>query len=757
MAKKLKSLLVILILLSLITLISLNASSAKSRKAEDPTPNFPYIEQSLLASSRFTTKEEKDPIRYQEYLDNYTLKYSEADLEAKNYQKVGESENLILYFEPTSFSVILKNKINGYFWSSNAEFLDENEKKPDYRTGLWVGYVISTNISRNYQVKNLLGEKAKVTYQPLAGKEGIQANVSFDALGFVFVINLYVDGEDFIVEVPNDKIEENNTRYRLVMIQVFPYFGSARQNKFPGYMFIPDGSGALVRFNKPVPSDYYYAKYYGADYGYVDTAANRDLTLPVFGMIHDVKENGFLGIIESGDTCADLSANFWGYRNSNYFWLCPVFNYREFYTNVIDRSESGAPTVSEFRNGVDVKIRYRILSGDAADYVGMARAYQDYLIEKGTLTKKAAGTAIPIALDFLMAELEPSFLWKRKVKMTTPDQALAIYRDLKAEGVTKQKLNFLGWSESGFIDVAPYKVKLNYSNKTYRNLLNEIKENGDDFYFQVDYVRTSKAAKRPDNADLARRMSKTKMVLKLYRSLDEQISINFLYPEISYKMGSADYDNFQDLGIENLAFSSLGNTLFSYYESGKRYFRKDSLDYYQKLAQIYGKSAFYRPNAYMFAYASEYYQLPLYNSQHHYFTDLVPFLPIVLKGYLDYYSPYLNFNALGKEQILNLIDFGANPSYIITAEPTTKLLYTKANHYYSTEYANFRSQIIENYHYINEALSQVSGASIVGREVLRDGVVMVSYDNGRSIYINYSSTPYLEGGIYLNAKDYLVV
>ena len=125
----------------------------------------------------------------------------------------------------------------------------------------------------------------------------------------------------------------------------------------------------------------------------------------------------------------------------------------------------------------------------------------------------------------------------------------------------------------------------------------------------------------------------------------------------------------------------------------------------------------------MFKAASEYYQLPLYNSQHHYFTDLVPFLPIVLKGYLDYYSPYLNFNALGKEQILNLIDFGINPSYILTAEPTTKLLYTKARNYYSTEYADFREQIIENYQYINNALSQVHGARIIAREVLDAGIV----------------------------------
>lgn len=756
MVKKLKSVFIIALILVLITLISLNAAAEKT-EANLKIANYPYIEQSLLASSRFTTKEEKDPEHYQEYLDNYTLKYTPEELEEKNYQKSAENEYLVLYFEPASFSVLLQNKKTGYFWSSNAEFLTETERRTDYRTGLWVSYVISTNISRNYQTKNLLGEKAEVKHTPLPDNKGLSATVNFSNLGFVFEIKLYLDGLDFVVEVPSVKIQENNPRYRLVLIHLFPYFGSVREDKYPGYMFIPDGSGALVRFKEEIPTDYYYAKYYGADFGYVDIPANRDLTLPVFGMIHDVGTNGFIGIIESGDTIADLSANFWGYRNSNYFWITPVYNYREFYTNVIDKSESGAPTVSEYLNAVDLKVRYRILSNEDADYVGMGRAYQEFLEEKGVLTLQEKREAIPLALDLIISELEPALLGKRLVKMTTPEQALEIYRDLQAVGIKNQRLNLLGWSKSGFIDTAPYKIKLNASKKAYRTLIDAAEKEEAKVYFLVDYILTSSAASRPKNTDLARRMSKTKMELKLYRSLNDTAYLNFLFPEVSLEFAEKDYSKFQKLGIENLAFSSLGNTLFSYYQNGKRYNRSESLTYYQEIPKIYGKSAFYKPNAYMFEAASEYYQLPLYNSQHHYFTDLVPFLPIVLKGYLDYYSPYLNFNALGKEQILNLIDFGINPSYILTAEPTTKLLYTKARNYYSTEYADFREQIIENYQYINNALSQVHGARIIAREVLDAGIVKVSYENGKAIYLNYRSTDYKFGEIYLQAKDYLVV
>ena len=58
MVKKLRSVLIISIFVVLITLISLNAATSKSGIMPD-IANYPYIEQSLLASSRFTTKEEK--------------------------------------------------------------------------------------------------------------------------------------------------------------------------------------------------------------------------------------------------------------------------------------------------------------------------------------------------------------------------------------------------------------------------------------------------------------------------------------------------------------------------------------------------------------------------------------------------------------------------------------------------------------------------------------------------------------------------
>ena len=40
-------------------------------------------------------------------------------------------------------------------------------------------------------------------------------------------------------------------------------------------------------------------------------------------------------------------------------------------------------------------------------------------------------------------------------------------------------------------------------------------------------------------------MSKTKMELKLYRTLSEQVSVNFLRPEASLEMALADRERFE--------------------------------------------------------------------------------------------------------------------------------------------------------------------------------------------------------------------
>jgi hypothetical protein len=175
------------------------------------------------------------------------------------------------------------------------------------------------------------------------------------------------------------------------------------------------------------------------------------------------------------------------------------------------------------------------------------------------------------------------------------------------------------------------------------------------------------------------------------------------------------------------------------------------------MAQRLSANAMHRPSSYMFPYLNHYLDMPVTNSQLDLFTDLIPLIPIVLKGYIPTFTPYLNFNALGKERLLQMIDYGTNPSYLLTENPSSDLRFTYSNRYFTTAYSDFKTDITDVYAYVSGALDFVQGASVIQRDMLTTGVTQIDYDNGVTIVVNYRSEPWNQNGITVAGQDYEVI
>lgn len=155
-------------------------------------------------------------------------------------------------------------------------------------------------------------------------------------------------------------------------------------------------------------------------------------------------------------------------------------------------------------------------------------------------------------------------------------------------------------------------------------------------------------------------------------------------------------------------------------------------------------------------YCSAYYDMPLTNSQFQFETDSVPFLPIVFKGSLDYFTPYVNEGLFSQTDVLKMVEYGAYPAYVLTGKQNFDISDTASNQLFSTYIEEWQGNIVDTYGKIDKALRQVAGSTIEDREVLREGVVRVTYANGVEIYVNYLGTDYTDGGIKVPAQDYLV-
>jgi hypothetical protein len=258
------------------------------------------------------------------------------------------------------------------------------------------------------------------------------------------------------------------------------------------------------------------------------------------------------------------------------------------------------------------------------------------------------------------------------------------------------------------------------------------------------------------NRDIARNYSKLKMSYRLNRLDNQPIDEYYLYPSIAAQKLANDLNAIEELGATGFAFPFLGNTLYSYYDD-ERVNRSETLSTVTSMAASLSASAMDRPSAYMFPYLNHYLNMPITNSQLDLFTDLVPLVPYVLKGYIPTFTPYLNFNALGKERLLQMVDFAVNPSYLLTEKPSSELRYTYSNKYFTTAFEDFREDIQDVYAYVSTALNPTLGAKVAHRTMIQTGVSRVEYDNGVTLYVNYRSAPLTVDGVTISALDYEVV
>jgi hypothetical protein len=151
----------------------------------------------------------------------------------------------------------------------------------------------------------------------------------------------------------------------------------------------------------------------------------------------------------------------------------------------------------------------------------------------------------------------------------------------------------------------------------------------------------------------------------------------------------------------------------------------------------------YSPNGYLLANTEKYLTMDLYHERMRFITDSVPFVQIVLHGYMDMYSTYLNFSSNQELDSLKCVEYGVYPAYLITEEASHNLSNTLSSDLFATEYGRVKDKMFSQYKFIKGALDNVVGAQIVSRTVLDLGVVEVTYSNGVSIIVNYTNDAYL--------------
>jgi len=560
----------------------------------------------------------------------------------------------------------------------------------------------------------------------------------------------------------NESIVEN-AKFPIISIDFLPYFGATLTDD-EGYFVIPDGSGAIMNFNNGKGYASPYSKrYYGDDIALksmVKPEYAPDLMLPVYGIVHTNTQNAMLAIIEKGAPMtllyADVSDQFNSYNRINL-----KFNYKESeivtFANAGEILELDMWTKTSVEN--DFVVNYQFIKNEEANYVGLAKKYQEYLVNQHGMVKTDNTTKTVLNLKLLgMYEKQEYFLgvpYTSTKTLTTFDEARKILDELNTLGIQDINLTYDGWFNGGMDHKIPTDIKIDKimgGENGLKDLLDYTKEHEIGFYPSMNIMKVNEFDKYFDSIRYTSRHinGKTAIVnhyhlavkLMMMSKTEDYVLVPNLYHSLMVKMLS-EYDAFN---ISGIALNDLGSETSGDYRKYKEIFRDEDQAYQMDALNLANENydlMIYSPNAYAIPYATNILNLPQESSQYPILDNSIPFYQLVLNGYIDYAGVGINENVERDTMYYKLkaIETGSNVNYIWSYQDSSVLLGTDYNYYYSTNYRNWISNAAKLVEELNNL--GIHESIISNHEVLAKGVYEVSYENGKTFIINYNSTPYL--------------
>ncbi len=688
----------------------------------------------------------------------------------KDYEKVAESDTYIMYYYEPRLSIILENKKTGALIESTLS----DEMDDGLSNATWNGYMKSGVViqaikgtTNTYQVDvNTVANTIETTKLD----NGISAKVFWPEYGFGLTLNVTLENDNLVVNIPDDSITETKDGIYISTVSVFPFMGYTFLDDQNGYMLIPDGNGALIYLDNKEGrySTGFSQMIYGTDAGFTDSSTTsylwskydtvvdvNNVIAPVFGMAHTDDSIAYLAIVESGEKRASIEAHPNGVM-VNYNRCFAKFKLRDIYTQPLNQSNSGTMTsVEADRVHEDLQVRFVLLSEEDADYSGMAVAYRNYLLENNLVEPK--DTSYNTRVDFLGSDREEFLMGTKAVTMTTVEDIEGIYDDLQANGISSLFSVYKGWQKGGIYNTPINKYKADSNIGSTSSLTSLIKDSEADNYHLYLYNNALEVNAKTNTTTFNVVKKVNKRTLEIEDNGQVYNLFYYLMPSKIQKTVSKFVSSYTKKGVNNLALSGITNTLFSYSSQGSYYDRNDTAGLIQDTVTAMDESVdivMEEPFAYLWDYTDAFLDMPLGSSDYMYVDEEVPFLSMVLKGIIPMYSDYVNFEANKTEFFLQMVESGVYPSFYVTKENSSALIYTRSSNLYTTEYATYRDAIISYDAQLRELAEAVQGSYIADHEKLDAGVTKVTYDNGVIVYVNYTDNAQTVDGIKVDAMSY---
>lgn len=701
----------------------------------------------------------------------------EREYLSQYFQVMMENQRLKLYVNQALGEIAVEDCVSGQIWFSNPYDLENDAiasgmPKQQLCSALYVKYMDEqSNVffaASRFSAVDREGLQVKVDQQ------GIICMIDFVREEFRIPVR-YSLGEDYLkAEIMLDGIEEYGLN-RISQITLLPFFGAGGLDE-DGFLLVPDGSGALINFNNGrQAAETFQVNVYGNEpiFGQelMDTS-RQSCYMPVFGI---QKTGGaMLAVIHNGAEKASVSANV-SRKYTSYNAVTSSYCYRMLGSVKLPTKNFQNRSVQILENepGYDgnYEVRYYFLPRQVG-YAQMAQRYRQYLEQEAGLSGSDGEIKLTLDVYGAVTLTKPTagIPAPTVIPLTSFSSAEELLNRFSESGVDGLTVRFNGWAAGGMYAKLPVKGgaegKLGGKDglqalmETANQVNTQIYWNGN----LTNVYRTGNGFNRFFHA--AQNINRTVSLQNTYKQnlfiADADIDPFVLaaprllldYHKQYAAMLSSAAGGAKNLGIGLETTGSLCYSDFSGNPSSRTQTTAANVAAMKSLEDDGYALLLSDANAYAFPYADMLVNTPDGSSGFDIENEAIPFYQITLCGLVNMACKPINLCSQPRVRLLQCVEMGMSPCFAMAAGDTSQIKNSRMDALYSIDAENWAQPAVLAYQEVSSALAGTAGKKITNHVTLEKGVTKTAYENGITVYVNYTSAAVTVDGITVKPLDW---
>jgi len=748
----------------------------------------------------------------------------------KEFRLVSQNANLELWYRRTDHNIAVVQRWNDKIWTSFPYYYAKDKvAKGELRENLR-SHLIMTMLDRNGSSEILRSATHSLKENPLEDMarpnatvellypegydshdedpalcQGIRFSYYFPKNLIEVPIEFHLRDDRLQMVLPVGDITGSHATKVLTEVRPNPYFGVGSMDQ-DGYVFLPDGSGAIMNYNNGKTNyNEYTSTIYGFDSIFTMQRIQHGLQttrMPVFGQQQIDRDTGagnaYLAIITKGAGQGTIIATPAGKVTAGNSYNCAGVSFKVRMQDKYDLTGNDQRVVSMvtalpgYLSQDTVSIDYFFLKKEGTEpptWIDMALCYRQYLIDEQGMkplsqdvdtrsmiveTLGAVGKNVPVV----------GIQMRRNLPLTTFDQMGQISEELKADGVTSQILRPLSWTSNA----QRYKItnKIDPASslggkRDYRALRDKMASLDFGFYPDFELVNVAKNGNGfKSGRDAARAISGRPAVQTIFSlatlmkpTAKGSPTWYLASPLVVEKNLQTLTKSLKKNDTTSASLGSLTNTLYSdartkdkisQNRQGQGFISRDEADpriaaALQQMANEGINIMASAGNGYSFASATVMVDTPMDSSNFYIFDYSVPFYQVVLNGYALTSATSLNLASSPYKALLKAIEYNTALKYTFIWASGSVLKETELQAYASVEFAKWRGDATQAYQQWLSVRTRLEGAEMAAFDYLDTDVRKVTYTNGVCVYINYANSEYTtaDSGVVIPARGFVVI